>query len=130
MALKLDLIGIIVADMAKSLAFYRALGLDIPPEMDSEGHVEITLENGLRLAWDTQEIIRSFDESWQPGSGHHQMGMAFLCDSPADVDASHQRIVSMGYTSHKEPFDAFWGQRYAQVKDPDGNVVDLFASLP
>ncbi|MCA9914513.1 MAG: VOC family protein [Anaerolineae bacterium] len=129
MALKLDLIGIIVADMAKSLAFYRALGLDIPPEMDREGHVEIKLDNGLRLAWDTQEVIRSFNESWQPGNGHHQMGMAFLCDSPADVDASHQRIISLGYDSHKEPFDAFWGQRYAQVKDPDGNIVDLFASL-
>jgi uncharacterized glyoxalase superfamily protein PhnB len=25
--------------------------------------------------------------------------------------------------------DAFWGQRYATVLDPDGNSVDLFASL-
>lgn len=129
MALKLDLIGIIVADMAKSLAFYRALGLDIPPEMDSEGHVEITLENGLRFAWDTQEVIRSFDANWQPGNGHHQVAFAFLCDTPAEVDASHQRIINLGYDSHKEPFDAFWGQRYAQVKDPDGNVIDLFAPL-
>jgi hypothetical protein len=23
----------------------------------------------------------------------------------------------------------FWGMRYAQVKDPDGNIVDLFADL-
>ena len=29
-----------------------------------------------------------------------------------------------------EPFDAFWGQRYATVRDPDGNAVDLFAALP
>ncbi|MFL6036949.1 MAG: glyoxalase, partial [Gaiellaceae bacterium] len=28
-----------------------------------------------------------------------------------------------------EPFDAFWGQRYATVVDPDGNAVDLFAPL-
>jgi uncharacterized glyoxalase superfamily protein PhnB len=28
-----------------------------------------------------------------------------------------------------EPWDADWGQRYAQVKDPDGNSVDLFAAL-
>jgi uncharacterized glyoxalase superfamily protein PhnB len=28
------------------------------------------------------------------------------------------------------PWDAFWGMRYAVVKDPDGNAVDLFAALP
>jgi hypothetical protein len=28
-----------------------------------------------------------------------------------------------------EPWDAFCGQRYAEVEDPDGNVVDLFAPL-
>ncbi|MCZ6462364.1 MAG: glyoxalase, partial [Actinobacteria bacterium] len=25
--------------------------------------------------------------------------------------------------------DAFWGQRYATVLDPDGNAIDLFAPL-
>ncbi len=129
MALKLDLIGLIVEDMAKSLAFYRALGLEIPPEMDSEGHVEITLDNGLRMAWDTYEIMRMVDPDWQPADGHHRMGLAFLCGSSAEVDANYQRVVGLGYESHKAPFDAFWGQRYAQVKDPDGNVIDLFAPL-
>ena len=33
-------------------------------------------------------------------------------------------------TGHHEPWDAFWGQRYATVLDPDGNSVDLFAALP
>lgn len=129
METKLDLVGIIVADMARSLAFYRVLGLDIPAELDTEGHAEITLPNGLRLAWDTQEVIRSFDPEWQPASGGHRMGLAFLCESAAAVDALYEAITAQGYAAHKEPFDAFWGQRYAQVLDPDGNVVDLFAPL-
>jgi hypothetical protein len=33
------------------------------------------------------------------------------------------------YEGYREPWDAFCGQRYAMVKDPDGNPVDLFASL-
>jgi uncharacterized glyoxalase superfamily protein PhnB len=37
--------------------------------------------------------------------------------------------VAAGYHSELEPFDAFWGQRYATVLDPDGNGVDLFAPL-
>ena len=126
---KFDLIGIVVKDMAKALAFYRALGLDIPEALDSEGHAEITLDNGLRMAWDTYDVIRSFDDDWQVPNGHPQMGLAFLCDDAAQVDAQYERIIALGYETHKAPFDAFWGQRYAQVKDPDGNVVDLFASL-
>jgi uncharacterized glyoxalase superfamily protein PhnB len=126
---KLDLIGIAVRDMPAALAFYRQLGLDIPDKMDKEGHVEHVLPNGLRIAWDTYETIRSFDPDWQPPTGGHSIGLAFLCDSPAEVDANFERLASVGHQVQNAPFDAFWGQRYAQIKDPDGNVVDLFAPL-
>jgi catechol 2,3-dioxygenase-like lactoylglutathione lyase family enzyme len=126
---RLDLIGIVVSDMARSLAFYRALGMDLPPEMDDEGHVETTLPGGLRLAWDTVEVVRSFDADWQPPTGGHRMGLAFLCASPSEVDAAYERLTGMGYHGHKPPWDAFWGQRYAVLHDPDGNGVDLFAPL-
>ena len=125
---RLDLIGLVVQDMAASLKFYRLLGMEIPAEMDSEGHVEITLPGGLRLAWDTLEVVLSFVDSWEEPVGH-RMGIAFLCDSPAEVDALYEEVVAAGYESYKPPWDAFWGQRYAQVKDPDGNIVDLFAAL-
>lgn len=126
---KLDLVGIIVRDMPAALNFYRQFGWDIPAAMDSEGHVEYVLPNGLRIAWDTYDVIRSFDPDWQPASGGHRMGLAFLCDDAAAVDALFQHITGQGYRAHKAPFDAFWGQRYAQVLDPDGNVIDLFAPL-
>ena len=41
----------------------------------------------------------------------------------------HARAVEAGHTSRSDPFDAFWGQRYATVLDPDGNPVDLYAAL-
>ncbi|MDX2139105.1 MAG: VOC family protein [Chloroflexota bacterium] len=129
MTAKLDLVGIVVRDMPAALAFYRALGWDIPAELDKEGHAEITLANGLRIAWDTIEVIHSFNPDWQPPSGGHRMGMAFLCDNATDVDATYARLTGLGYHGHKAPFDAFWGQRYAQIEDPDGNVIDLFAAL-
>ena len=40
-----------------------------------------------------------------------------------------QRLADAGFTGRKEPYDAFWGQRYATVADPDGNAVDIFAPL-
>ena len=39
----------------------------------------------------------------------------------------YRTLMAAGVESHKEPWDAFWGQRYAVVKDPDGNHIDLFA---
>jgi uncharacterized glyoxalase superfamily protein PhnB len=124
---KLDFIGIVVEDMERSLAFYRRLGLDVPES--GEGHVEAALPNGMRIGWDTIETIRSFDPDWEPPSGGQQIGLAFLCDSRSEVDAVYAELSKAGQGGHKEPWDAFWGQRYAQVKDPDGNIVDLFAPL-
>ena len=51
------------------------------------------------------------------------------CDSPHGVDDMHSKVVGAGFLSKDEPYDAFWGQRYATVLDPDGNAVDLFAPL-
>lgn len=130
MTIRLDVVGIVVADMARSLAFYRQLGFDLPSSADTEPHVEVGLPGGLRIAWDTVETIRSFDPSWTPPSGGARIGLAFACDSPADVDATYARLVDAGYEGHLEPWDAFWGMRYAIVHDPDGNGVDLFADLP
>lgn len=130
MSVRLNLLGLVVADMAASLAFYRHLGLDLPAGADGEPHVEVELPGGLRLAWDTIAVIRSFDPAWTTPSGGHRVALAFACDVPADVDAAFARLVGAGHDGHVAPFDAFWGQRYAVVHDPDGNAVDLFAPLP
>jgi catechol 2,3-dioxygenase-like lactoylglutathione lyase family enzyme len=116
-----------VADLGKSLAFYRRLGLDIPPDADGEPHVEVTLPGGLRLAWDPVDTVRSFDPGWTPPQGSPRMALAFACDGPAEVDRVHAELAQAGYESHKEPWDADWGMRYAVILDPDGNSVDLFA---
>jgi uncharacterized glyoxalase superfamily protein PhnB len=127
MAVRLDLIGLVVEDMARALAFYRKLGFDLPPEADAEAHVEAVLPGGLRIAWDTVETVRSFDPGWSAPSGGHRVALAFACDDAAGVDATYRALVEAGYDGHKDPWDAFWGQRYAIVLDPDGNSVDLFA---
>jgi len=130
MTARFDLIGLVVNDMARSLAFYRKLGLDIPADADAEDHVEASLPGGLRMAWDTVETIRSFDPSWSTSSGGQRIGLAFACPEPAEVDRLFAELVGAGYEGHLEPWDAFWGQRYATVRDPDGNGVDFFAPLP
>ncbi len=127
----LDVIGVIVSDMEVSIAFYRRLGLTFPEPSDPEGHghVEAVPDSRIRFALDTEDSIRSFDPGWTAQTGGHRMALAFLCDSPRSVDETFASLVKAGARPYKEPWDAFWGQRYAQVHDPDGNVVDLFAPL-
>ena len=126
---RLDLIGLVVNDMAASLAFYRQLGLDIPADADNQPHVDVNLPGGMRMAWDTVQTIQSFDPEWRAPDGNNRVGLAFRVDSPAGVDKLYDELVSLGYEGHKKPWDAFWGQRYALVHDPDGNSVDLFCPL-
>ena len=125
MSPQLDRFGIAVSDMEASLAFYRLLGLD--PE--GEDHVEAMLPGGMRVMWDTLEVIRSFNPSWEQPVGPGRISLAFECESPAEVDATYRRVVEAGHRGSMEPWDAYWGQRYAEVFDPDENVVHLYATL-
>ncbi|MFJ3586870.1 VOC family protein [Streptomyces sp. NPDC090127] len=124
---RLDVIGLVVSDMAASLAFYRRLGLDLPADADTQPHVEATLPGGMRIAWDTEEVIRSFDPGWTRPRGGERIGLAFLCAAPGEVDATYEALLAAGYRGHLKPWDAVWGQRYAVVLDPDGCGVSLFA---
>ena len=130
MSPRLDFFGIVVSDMARSVAFYRRLGLDFPEGAEEQPHVEAQLGGGVRYALDTEDVMRAFDPEWKRPSDGHLTGGAFQCESPEEVDRVYRELLGAGATPHKEPWDAFWGQRYAQLKDPDGTVIDLYAPLP
>ena len=123
---RFEALGVVVSDMGRSVEVYRRLGLEFPDGAESEGHVEAQLPGGLRFMLDSEETIASFDSGWKRNTGNT---LAFACDSPADVDRVYAELTGAGYEGHKEPWDAFWGQRYAQLRDPDGHGVDLFAPL-
>ena len=112
----LNALGIVASDMARSIRFYRLLGLDVP-ETPDEGHIDTFLDNGVRFMLD-----------WQRQVGN-QIAMAFECGSPAEVDEIYARVTEAGFHGEKQPWDADWGQRYASLHDPDGVPVDLYAAL-
>lgn len=130
MAPRLDMIGVVVEDLGRALAFYRELGLEFPDDAEEQGHVEAPLPGGLRFALDTRAEVHKFDPDWKAATGGSgRIGFAFLVESPDEVDSTYERLTSLGYEGERQPWDAFWGQRYASVTDPDGNGVDLFCPL-
>ena len=128
----LDAVGVIVSDLGRSVRFYRLLGAPFPEgaEQSEHGHAEAQLAGGFRLLLDTEATVASFDPAWTPPDGEPRASLAFRCASPAEVDQLYEAAVAAGGREHKQPWNAFWGQRYAQLRDPDGNGVDLHADLP
>src|SRR5207253_7850211 len=108
-----DMVRITVKDIAKSLEFYRLLGMDIP-EYTGEDHFEVITPNGYRIAWDTEAMIQQIDPDWQMPRGQ-RIGLAFKCANPAEVDVLYAKVIAAGHGSKSEPWDAVWGQRYAVV---------------
>ena len=124
---ELTAIGVVASDLARSVAFYRLLGVQLPDA--SEGHIEATLPSGTRFMLDSEDVVRSFRPDWTREVGN-QLALAFECTSAGEVDEVYEAARTAGFDAEKEPWDAFWGQRYAQLRDPDGVPVDLFAWLP
>ena len=127
--MRLNAVSILCADIAASLAFYRMLGVPFPDYDPDEGHYSADLGNGFMLMLDTYQVAEAFNTNFAPPSGNDVMTLAVELDTPDEVDKVFATVVTSGYESVREPFDAFWGQRYASVADPDGNVVDLYATL-
>ncbi|HGG04156.1 MAG TPA: glyoxalase, partial [Aliiroseovarius sp.] len=115
-------------DMPASMAFYTALGFEFPPLSADDQHIEAKTAPGqVRLMIDAAALAESLiGEKPRPSNGS---AFALLFDSPAAVDAAAKLAQQAGGRIVAEPWDAFWGQRYCTIADPDGYRVDLFAAL-
>jgi catechol 2,3-dioxygenase-like lactoylglutathione lyase family enzyme len=123
--------NLVVRDMEVAVAFYRRLGLTIPdtdPAWQAH-HRSAQLPGGLDLDLDSEIFARVWNRGW-PGSGGGAMGvLGFRLPSRDAVDAVYADLTGAGAPGQQEPFDAFWGARYAVVEDPDGNAVGLMSPI-
>jgi catechol 2,3-dioxygenase-like lactoylglutathione lyase family enzyme len=129
----LDQINLVCANLDASIAFYRALGLHIPDESiwktdSGPHHVEIEMKNGLELALDSQALAKEYNEgsSSLSKAGNRNL-LGFRLETRIEVDTLHANLIDLGYRSSQNPYDTFWGSRYAIIEDPDGNQVGLMS---
>lgn len=125
--IRLDAVAVATTNMSRAIEFYTCLGFDFPDNIADQPHVEpITAPGDIRLMIDTAELMETLIGAPPKPSNHSHFAM--LCDTPADVDLVAKQIADAGFEIRKSPWDAFWGQRYAIVADPDGYQIDLFAN--
>jgi uncharacterized glyoxalase superfamily protein PhnB len=126
--MRIDAVGISSSNLKETAKFYSLLGFEFPKFKADEDHLEpVTAPGGTRLMIDSVSMMKSILGE-PPKPGNHS-SFAILYDTPAEVDAAAKKVEEAGYTVVTAPWDAFWGQRYAIVQDPDGYKVDLFAAL-
>lgn len=125
--MKLNAVGVTSSDLAQTKSFYNLLGFVFPPS-EHEGHIETEITStSAKLMIDKKSVVKDIIGE-DPKPGNHSM-FAVEYDSSDEVNNVAQALKDAGFTVVKEPWDAFWGQRYSVVEDPDGYRVDLYASL-
>lgn len=127
----LDQLNLVVRDMDRAIAFYRALGMALPDDAiwrteSGAHHVVMRMPDGFELALDSHALAETYNAGWQPvaGSGSRAVVGFRLADAEA-VDATYASLTALGHEGVQPPYYTFWGSRYAIVADPDGNHVGL-----
>jgi len=123
----LDQLNLVVEDMEATLGFYRALGLAIRVAPDGQ-HASAELANGVTLECDAPSFVAQWDSGWRGTTGGGPVIGFSLPDRDA-VDRTFAELTGAGHRAHQQPYDAFWGARYAIVDDPDGHPVGLMSPI-
>ena len=82
--MRLNAFGVLCADLAASLDFYRLLGVEFPEYDPEVGHYSAELGGGIRLMLDSHDIARSFIEDFQPPQGNDLVTLAVEFAAPAE----------------------------------------------
>lgn len=122
-------LNIVVRDMDAAVRFYRVLGLEISSAVEEwpsgsgarhvdgqSGGAHLDLDNGaMTRIWAGQEL--------EPGVAV----IGFSVVSQDAVDEKFAQLTTAGYRGRRQPYDAFFGSRYAIVEDPDGHCIGLMS---
>ena len=128
----LDQLNIVVRDMEAAVDFYRRLGVEIQGTTPAwqewlPHHRTIETGDGMDVDLDSAAFAAQWSTGWPKGKAGVVIG--FRVGSREDVDALYAELTDAGYAGQQEPYDAFWGARYAVVEDPSGNAVGLMSPV-
>jgi catechol 2,3-dioxygenase-like lactoylglutathione lyase family enzyme len=127
-SLKLDQLNIVVSDLARSVVFWRRLGVeteDPGPAPHVNGHA-----GDVSVDFDTATFAQVWNAAW---AGREDLAgrvvIGFKTETREAVDEHYASVTAAGHRGLQPPFDAFWGARYAIVEAPDGVAVGLMSPI-
>ncbi len=129
--LELFMVGLVVEGMARSVAFYRQLGVALPDGVEEKSHVEVKMSGGMTFFLDSRP------ERWDPAyrrptrasDGTYSALLEFYLTDEAGVRAKFDEMTALGYDGFRPPYDTGFGMCFAFLRDPDGNAVLISGEL-
>ena len=115
-------VRLVTKDVDRLAQFYEMVTRVLANRL-APGFAEIRLE-GATLAISAEELVVRFNGGAAIAGANRSAMIEFEVD---DVDAMQLRLGDAEIVM--APTDMPWGNRSMLVRDPDGNVVNLFARL-
>lgn len=120
---RLSLVTLGVRDVARSTAFYQALGWPLSPA-SVPGEVSFFNTAGAILALYGREALAE-DAHGTPAGPTGAVAMAINLDSREQVDAAFEEVRRIGGAVVKPPTAADWGGYSGYFADPDGHLWEV-----
>lgn len=119
-------INLPVADLAKSLAFFKALGFPANPQMSNEAGASVVINNSIYVMLSTHNLFRTFTpKAICDTSSAVEVLISLKCTSREAVDSLVAKALAAGGSTYDEPEDLGFMYSHSFV-DPDGHGWGLF----
>ena len=119
---RLSLVTLGVGDLARSRAFYGALGWKTGAEPDDD--VVFFQAGGMIVAlWDRAKLAQ--DSTVVDGGGWGGVTLAYNARSPEHVDAVLTEALAAGARIGRAGAETFWGGYSGVFVDPDGHPWEV-----
>jgi uncharacterized glyoxalase superfamily protein PhnB len=115
---------LVTRDVAGLAAFYARL-TGAPINQPNPQFAEVRLP-GAVLAISGEQLIQQFNAGAAKPAANQSAILEFEVD---DVDAVHDRISADTVQLVMAPTNQPWGNRSMLLRDPDGNLINIFARL-
>lgn len=122
-AIRIALVTLGVDDLAKSAAFYEALGLK--RSRASQETIYFYDMDGVVLALFPTDMLADDAGVAADGQGFRRQTLAWNVHDPATVDAAFARVLAAGGVSLKPPYKTSWGGYVGHFADPDGHLWEV-----
>lgn len=109
-----------VDDIARTLAFYEALGFTVTDRWEENGKLSSVMMKAGAL------LIGLNQDDWKKGRDRQKgLGTRLHIETTDDIDAIAARAKAAGITIDVEPFDTPWKTRQFELTDPTGFKLSI-----
>lgn len=115
---------VITADVPRLSEFYSRI-LRMDPTRSHDDYVEFATSGGALSLYAQSKL-----EPYAPGATSPRRNRSVMIEfEVGDVDAEFQRLRAMPIEWVKAPSTQPWGNRSIYLRDPDGNLLNLYTRV-